>query len=352
MTALAPLSAPGAKARFRAGDCVTMSHGGGGRAMAELIRTIFAHHFANPLLDQRHDVARLDRPEGRIVVSTDGHVISPLFFPGGDIGSLAVHGTLNDVAMGGARPIALTAGFIIEEGFPLADLDRIAASMGEAARKAGVPIATGDTKVVERGKGDGVFITTTGIGVVGDDVDIGPHRLEAGQAVLLSGPIGDHGVAIMSSRQGLEFGTTVVSDSAALHHMVADMVTTAPTIALLRDPTRGGLSATLNELVESGRIGLMLDEAAIPVRPEVASACELLGLDPLHIANEGKLVCVCDPADAQGLLAVMRRHPEGEGAALIGHVTADQPGFVRMTTAIGGTRIVDWLSGEQLPRIC
>lgn len=348
MTALEPAT----KARFRAGECVTMSHGGGGRVMAGLITGIFAHHFANPLLDQHHDAARIERPAGRIVVSTDGHVISPLFFPGGDIGSLAVHGTLNDVAMGGGRPIALSAGFIIEEGFPLSDLDRIAASMGAAAKKAGVPIATGDTKVVERGKGDGVFITTTGIGVMPDGVDISPDRIAPGQAILLSGPIGDHGVAILSARQGLEFGTSIVSDSAALHRMVADMLEAAPAIALLRDPTRGGLSATLNELVESGRVGMLIDERAIPVRPEVASACELLGLDPLHIANEGKLVCICPAEDADKVIAAMRAHPEGEGAVRIGTVTAEQPGFVRMTTAIGGTRVVDWLSGEQLPRIC
>ena len=338
--------------RFRQGERVTLSHGGGGRAMAELIRDIFAHHFANPLLAQGHDATRLDRPAGRIVISTDGHVIAPLFFPGGDIGSLAVHGTLNDVAMGGGQPIALTAGFVIEEGFALADLDRIAASMGAAARAAGVPIVTGDTKVVERGKGDGVFITTTGIGVLADGVDIGPHRLAAGQAVLLSGPIGDHGVAIMASREGLEFATTIESDSAALHRMVGDMLAAVPGIALLRDPTRGGLSATLNELTDASALGILLDEAAVPVRTEVASACELLGLDPLHVANEGKLVCICAADDAERLLGIMRRHPEGREAALIGHVTAEQPGFVRMTTAVGGMRVVDWLSGEQLPRIC
>lgn len=344
--------APPTKARFRQGERVAMSHGGGGRAMADLIRNIFAHHFANPLLEQRHDATLMARPEGRIVISTDGHVISPIFFPGGDIGSLAVHGTLNDVAMGGGRPIALSAGFIIEEGFPLADLDRIAASMGEAARAAGVPIATGDTKVVERGKGDGVFITTTGIGVVEDGVDIGPHRIRPGQAILLSGPIGDHGVAIMASRQNLEFGTQITSDSAALHRMVADMLAAVPDIALLRDPTRGGLSATMNELVEGAGFGLLMDEAAVPVRTEVASACELLGLDPLHIANEGKLVCICDADKVQTLLDVMAQHSEGSEARCIGEVCAEQPGFVRMKTAIGGMRVVDWLSGEQLPRIC
>ncbi|MBS7669294.1 hydrogenase expression/formation protein HypE [Croceicoccus gelatinilyticus] len=346
------LKAPKVDRRFKADDRVVMAHGGGGRMMAELIRGVFGHHFNNSLLAQAHDVAVMPQPAGRIVVSTDGHVISPMFFPGGDIGSLAVHGTLNDVAMGGAMPIALTAGFIIEEGFPLADLDRIAESMGKAARDAGVRIATGDTKVVERGKGDGVFITTTGIGVVPDHLDIGPHAVRSGMAVILSGTLGDHGVAIMSSRAGLEFGTSIVSDSAALHRMVADVVDAAPGTALLRDPTRGGLSSTMNELVEGRPYGVLLDEASIPVKPEVASACELLGLDPLHIANEGKMICICPPEQASAALAAMRRHPEGRDAALIGQVVSDKPGFVRMTTAIGGMRVVDWLSGEQLPRIC
>ncbi|TWB39207.1 hydrogenase expression/formation protein HypE [Nitrospirillum pindoramense] len=331
---------------------VDMSHGGGGRAMARLIRDIFLRHLANPLLDQGHDATRLDVGSGRIAVTTDAHVISPLFFPGGDIGSLAVHGTLNDLAMAGARPMALTAAFIIEEGFPLADLDRIAASMGRASRDAGVPVATGDTKVVERGKGDGVFITTSGIGVVPEGVDISPRRLSPGQVILLSGPVGDHGIAILSKRQGLEFGTEIRSDSAALHRMVADMIAAVPGVAVLRDPTRGGLSATLNELANAAGVGMQLEERAIPVRPEVAAACELLGLDPLNVANEGKLVCVCEPGDAETLLAVMRDHAEGRDAARIGHVTVDRPGFVRMTTAIGGQRVVDWLSGEQLPRIC
>ena len=331
---------------------VEMAHGGGGRAMAGLIRDIFSRHFANPLLAQGHDATAIPVSMGRIAVTTDAHVVSPLFFAGGDIGSLAVHGTVNDLAMAGARPLALSVAYIIEEGFALAELDRIAASMGAAARHAGVPIATGDTKVVERGKGDGVFITTSGVGLIPDGVDIGPHRLAGGQVVLISGPIGDHGIAILSQRQGLDFGTSIQSDSAALNHMVADMVAAVPDIALLRDPTRGGLSATLNELADAAHIGMMLDERAIPVRPEVAAACELLGLDPLHIANEGKLVCICAPGDAETLLAIMRRHPEGQQAALIGQTTVENPGFVRMTTAIGGTRVIDWLSGEQLPRIC
>ncbi len=331
---------------------IDLSHGGGGRATAELIRDLFQRHFANPLLGQGHDASVMPRPAGRLAISTDAHVVSPIFFPGGDIGALAVHGTLNDVAMAGAVPIALSAAFILEEGYPIADLDRIAAAMGAAAREAGVPIATGDTKVVEKGKGDGVFIATTGIGVVPDGVEIGTHRVRPGQAVLLSGTIGDHGVAILAHRQNLAFETRIESDSQSLHRLVAAMVTAVPGLAMLRDPTRGGLSATLNEIASAAGVGMALDERAIPVRPEVASACELLGLDPLHIANEGKLVAICDAADAPALLAAMRGRPEGRDAAIIGTVTAEVPGMIEMTTAIGGRRIVDWLAGEQLPRIC
>lgn len=334
------------------GGRVDLSHGGGGRATAELIRTLFQPHFANPLLEQGHDASVMPRPAGRIVMTTDAHVVTPLFFPGGDIGALAVHGTLNDVAMAGAAPIALSAAFIIEEGFALADLNRIAASMGAAARAAGVPIATGDTKVVEKGKGDGLFVATTGIGVVPDGVDIGTHRVRSGQAILVSGFLGDHGVAILAHRQNLSFETRIESDSQALHRLVAAMVAAVPSIAMLRDPTRGGLSATLNEIASAAGVGMQLDERAIPIRPEVASACELLGLDPLHIANEGKLIAICDAADAPRLLAAMRAQPEGADAAIIGSVTTETPGLVEMTTAIGGRRVVDWLAGEQLPRIC
>jgi hydrogenase expression/formation protein HypE len=284
-------------------------------------------------------------------MSTDAHVVSPLEFPGGDIGSLAVHGTVNDVAMAGARPVALSAAFIIEEGFALADLDRIAASMGAAARAAGVPIATGDTKVVERGHGDGLFITTTGIGVVPEGVHMAPEHIAPGMAILLSGTLGDHGVAILSRRQGLEFGTTIRSDSAALHRMVADMVAAVPGIAVLRDPTRGGLSATLNELAEAAGVTMTLEEAALPVRPEVAGACEMLGLDPLHIANEGKLVCICAPEEAEALLAIMRAHPEGVDAARVGTVgeraAPGTPGLLRMETLIGGC---GWWTGWRVNR--
>ncbi|MCG6858566.1 MAG: hydrogenase expression/formation protein HypE [Salaquimonas sp.] len=331
---------------------VDMTHGGGGRAMADLIRDLFQRHLSNAFLDQGNDAALLPAETGRLVVSTDGHVISPLFFPGGDIGSLSVHGTLNDVAMAGAKPLYLTAGFILEEGFPLADLERIVISMATAAREAGVPIVTGDTKVVEKGKGDGVFITTTGVGTVPDGVEISAKRVKPGQAVLISGSIGDHGVAILSKRENLEFETEIRSDSAALHTLVAAMVEAVPGIAMLRDPTRGGLSATLNEIAHAAQIGMKLDEAAIPLKPDVHAACELLGLDPLNVANEGKLICICEAGDAEKLLAVMRAHPKGADAAIIGHVVEDDACLIQMETGFGGARVVDWLAGEQLPRIC
>lgn len=338
------------------GATIEMAHGGGGMATTRLIRDIFAPHFANPLLAQAHDATRIDAPSGRLVMTTDAHVIAPLEFPGGDIGSLSVHGTINDIAMGGGRPIALSAAFILEEGLPLETLSRIAASMGEAARRAGVPIATADTKVVERGHGDGIYITTTGIGVVPEGVHIAPANIAPDMAILVSGTLGDHGIAILSQRQGLHFGTAITSDSAALHHMVADMLAAVPTIACLRDPTRGGLSATLNELAEAASVQMTLNEAALPIRPEVAGACELLGLDPLHIANEGKLICICAPEHADTLLSIMRQHPQGQHAARIGttgpRAAPGTPGLLRMTTLIGGTRVVDWLAGEQLPRIC
>ncbi len=331
---------------------VDMTHGGGGRAMAQLIDELFVRHFDNELLRQANDQAAFDVAAGRLVMSTDGHVISPLFFPGGDIGSLAVHGTLNDVAMAGARPLYLSAGFILEEGLALGDLERIVISMAAAADTAGVPVVTGDTKVVERGKGDGVFITTTGVGLVPEGVHISGERARPGDAILLSGTIGDHGVAVMSLRENLSFETTIESDSAALHTLVAAMVDAVPGIHCLRDPTRGGLATTLNELALQSGVGMQLDEALIPVRPAVSAACELLGLDPLYIANEGKLVCICAAADAARLLDVMRADPLGRDAAIIGEVIEDPNGFVRMQTGFGGSRVVDWLSGEQLPRIC
>ncbi|MDT4331723.1 hydrogenase expression/formation protein HypE [Methylomonas sp. MED-D] len=332
---------------------IDLSHGGGGRAMAQLIDALFIKHFDNDLLKRRNDQAVFQVPAGRLAISTDGHVISPLFFPGGDIGALAVHGTLNDVAMSGARPLYLAAGFILEEGLALADLDRIVASMAAAAKAAGTPVVTGDTKVVERGKGDGVFITTTGVGIVPDGVDIAGDRAEPGCAVLVSGSIGDHGVAIMAGRENLQFGTSIVSDSAALHGLVADMVAAAPTrIRCLRDPTRGGLATALNELAEQSGVGIVVDENRIPIKAQVRAACEILGLDPLYVANEGKLVCICEADAAETLLNTMQNHPLGRDASIIGTVVADQHHFVQMTTGFGGRRIVDWPAGEQLPRIC
>lgn len=331
---------------------VNMTHGGGGRAMAQLIDEMFVKHLDNELLRQANDQANFPVKDGRMVMSTDGHVISPLFFPGGDIGSLAVHGTINDVAMSGARPLYLSAAFILEEGFPLADLERIVKSMAAACTEAGVPVVTGDTKVVERGKADGVFITTTGVGVVPDGVAISGDRARPGDAILLSGSLGDHGVTIMSSRENLEFETDIESDSAALHELVADMIQTAADIRCLRDPTRGGLATTLNELANQSGVGMLVEEETIVVKPAVAAACELLGLDPLYVANEGKLVCICAPGDAERLLEAMRRNPLATEATCIGGVNDDTHHFVQMQTGFGGRRILDWMSGEQLPRIC
>ena len=332
---------------------VDLSHGAGGRAMGQLIEGIFHKAFDNEWLRAGNDQSAFSVPGGRMVMTTDGYVVSPLFFPGGNIGTLAVHGTINDVAMAGAVPLYLSASFIIEEGFPLADLERIAESMGAASREAGVPIITGDTKVVERGKADGVFISTAGVGMVPAGLDLRSDAARPGDAVIVSGSIGDHGVAVMSKRENLEFDTDIVSDSAALHGLVAAMVEAGGLhIRLMRDPTRGGIAATLNEIAHQSKLGFHIDEEAIPLKPEVAAACEFLGLDPLNVANEGKLVVVVAPEGAEALLAAMRAHPLGAEAALIGHAVADDHCFVQMATSFGGGRIVDWLSGEQLPRIC
>ena len=331
---------------------VELSHGGGGRAMAQLIEDLFLAAFDNEWLRAQDDCAHLTVPAGRLVMATDSHVVSPLCFPGGDIGCLSVHGTINDVAMAGARPLYLAASFILEEGFPLADLKRIVASMAGAARAAGVPIVTGDTKVVERGKGDGVFITTTGIGAVPDGVEISASRARPGDAILLSGTLGDHGMAVLARRENLNFDAPIESDTAALHGLVAAMVAVEPGIHCLRDPTRGGLGCALNEIARQSGVGMRLREAAIPVREPVRALCEFLGLDPLYVANEGKLLAICPAESAEPLLAAMRAHPLGREAAPIGEVVADPRQFVEMETAFGGRRLVDWLSGEQLPRIC
>ena len=332
---------------------IDMAHGSGGRAMAQLIEELFANYLGNEYLAQGDDGALLPAPgEGRLVMATDAHVVSPLFFPGGDIGCLSVHGTINDVAVMGATPLWLSAAFILEEGFKLADLARIVQSMAEAAMAAGVPVVTGDTKVVERGKGDGVFITTTGVGVVAPGDELSGCRARPGDVIMVSGTLGDHGMAIMAKRESLGFESPIVSDTAALHGLIAVLQASGADIHVLRDPTRGGLATTLNEIARQSGVGMMLQERALPVKPAVAAACEFLGLDPLYVANEGKMVAICAEPDAERLLAAMRAHPLGTDAAIVGTVHEDSHHFVQMTTAFGGRRIVDWLSGEQLPRIC
>lgn len=333
---------------------VELAHGAGGRASAQLIAELFARHLGNEYLGQGDDGAVLPAPAPgeRLVVATDAHVVSPLFFPGGNIGCLAVHGTINDVAVMGARPLYLAAAFILEEGFPLADLEDIVVSMATAAQHAGVPVVTGDTKVVEKGKGDGVFITTTGLGALRPEHHCSGAHAREGDHILLSGTLGDHGMAIMGQREDLGFESPLSSDSAALHTLVAQLQATGALIHVMRDPTRGGLATTLNEIAQQSGVGMMIYEKTIPVRAEVSAACEFLGLDPLYVANEGKLVVIAPAAHTPDLLAAMHSHPLGVQAACIGEVTTDPHHFVQMTTAFGGRRIVDWLSGEQLPRIC
>ncbi len=332
--------------------CVEMGHGAGGRDMADLIEGMFVREFANDTLTGEEDQAILNVPAGRLAVSTDGFVVSPLFFPGSDIGALAVNGTVNDVAMGGADPFALSVSFILEEGIALADLHRIVCSMAEAARTAGVRIVTGDTKVVERGKGDGVFISTTGFGMVRDGIEMSARNVHPGDAVLVSGTMGDHGVAIMASRAGFDFETDILSDCAALNGLTSAILDAAPGTRAMRDPTRGGLAAVLNEIAQASRVGITIREDDLPVKPGVAGACEILGLDPLYVANEGKLVAFVPKDQAEAALAAMRAHPLGSDAAILGTVTDDPDCFVEMETAFGGRRMVDWIAGEQLPRIC
>lgn len=331
---------------------VLLAHGGGGKLTHELIDELFLPTFRNELLEPLHDGALLDVGGQRIAFSTDSYVVQPLFFPGGSIGDLAVYGTVNDLAMCGARPLYLSAAFVIEEGLPIDDLWRIADAMRNAAEKAGVALVTGDTKVVDRGKGDGVFITTTGIGLVPPGIDIRAQNARPGDVVLINGPIAQHGMAIMSVREGLGFETTITSDAAPLHTLVADILAAAPETHVLRDPTRGGVASSLNEIAVQGKVGIVLEEIAIPVDDEVRGACELLGFDPLYVANEGKLLAIVPAHASQKVLAAMHNHMLGRRAAIIGHVTDTQPGIVSMRSAIGSTRIVDMLSGEQLPRIC
>jgi len=346
------INKPGSRPLDLKNGRVDMSHGAGGRAMAQLIQDLFVGAFDNDLLNREHDAAMFELPPGRVVMSTDSFVISPLFFPGGNIGALAVHGTVNDISMAGAKPYYLTAGFILEEGFPLSDLAQIVTSMAEAAKEAGVAIVTGDTKVVERGHGDGIFINTAGIGVAQDGLNICGDLAKPGDKILVNGTLGDHGVAVMSKRENLSFTTEILSDSQALNGLVETMIKTVPDMHVLRDPTRGGLAATLNEIAHQSGVGIELDEKSVPIRPEVKSACELLGLDPLYVANEGKLIAICPAEHADALLATMKAHPKGQNAAIVGEILEDARCFVRMKTQLGGTRMVDWLTGEQLPRIC
>jgi hydrogenase expression/formation protein HypE len=335
-------------------DTILLGHGSGGKLSAELLRDVFLPAFANPVLAKLEDQASLEIGGARLAFTTDSFVVKPLFFRGGDIGSLAVHGTINDLAVGGAVPEYLSAAFILEEGFAMADLRRIADSMAAAAAKAGVTIVTGDTKVVERGKGDGVYINTAGIGRLREGVRLSASSAQAGDAVILSGSIGDHGIAILSEREGLELETDVASDSAALHTLVDAMFAASPAGALrcMRDPTRGGVASTLNEIAEQSAVGIEIDERTLVIHNAVRGACELLGLDPLYVANEGKLVAVVARESAAAVVEAMRRHPLGGDAAIVGRVTGAHAGMVTMRTAFGTSRIVDMLAGDQLPRIC
>jgi hydrogenase expression/formation protein HypE len=336
---------------------IVLGHGSGGKLTAELIDQIFLPAFRNPILDKLDDQAVITIGGARLAFTTDSFVVTPIFFPGGDIGRLAVHGTVNDLAMSGARPLYLSAAFILEEGLAVDDLRRVVESMRAAAAEAGVQFVTGDTKVVNRGKGDQIFITTTGIGLIEGNINLSADRARPGDQILLSGYIGDHGMAIMSQRENLEFESAIVSDCASLHGLVAAMLSTpAPNrmefIHCLRDPTRGGAATTLNEIAKRAGVGMRLQEKSIPVRESVQGACEVLGLDPLYVANEGKLLAVVVPEMAQAVLQQMQQHPLGRDAAIIGEVVAEHPGMVVMKTQVGGTRVLDVMFGEQLPRIC
>lgn len=333
-------------------DTVLLGHGSGGRLSSELLHDVFLPAFHNSVLDRLDDQAIVSIHGSRLAFTTDSFVVKPLFFPGGDIGSLAVHGTVNDLSMGGARPLFLSAAFILEEGLSIEILRRVVESMRKAASLAGVSIVTGDTKVVEKGSGDQLFINTTGIGLVPDGLHLSANNARPGDKIILSGTLGDHGIAILAQREGLEFESCIESDSAALHTLVADMLRVTPEIRCMRDPTRGGLSSALNEIAAQSGVGIELIESEIPVREEVRGACEMLGLDPLYVANEGKLIAVVAPEVADELIATMRKHPTGMNARMIGTVSASHRACVIMRTALGTTRIVDMLTGDQLPRIC
>ena len=333
-------------------DTVLLGHGSGGRLSAELVRNIFLPAFSDPELARLNDQAVLSIGDSRIAVTTDSFVIKPLFFPGGDIGSLAVNGTVNDLAVGGARPLFLSVAFILEEGLSMEVLRRVVQSLQAAAEAANVRVVTGDTKVVERGKGDGLFINTTGIGIVPAGISLSADNAKPGDRILLSGPIGEHGIAILAEREGIEFETTLESDCAPLHTLCAEILRAAAGVRCMRDLTRGGLSSAVNEIAAQARVGVELNEAAIPVREEVKGACEMLGFDPLYVANEGKLIAIVAPDSAEDVLSAMRQNRFGQQASIIGAITAGHAGLVTMKTLLGTTRVVDMLSGDQLPRIC
>ena len=336
---------------FKTGK-VEMNFGAGGKASAQLIADLFAKNFSNEFLDQGDDGARLPQPKGELIMATDSHVVSPIFFAGGDIGGLSIHGTVNDVAVCGATPLYISCGFILEEGFPLSDLKRIVESMAAAAKEAGVKIVTGDTKVVERGKADGIYINTCGVGVLPKGIRLSGANCRPGDVIEISGDIGDHGVAVMSQCVNLGFETGVVSDSASLNRLTEKLVAEIPSLRCMRDPTRGGLGTTLNEIAKQSSVGMVLEEDKIPVKESVEAACEFLGLDPLYVANEGKVIAICAPEDAERMLKIMRDDPLGKNAQIIGRCIEDENHFVQMETGFGGVRMVVWLTGEQLPRIC
>lgn len=333
-------------------QCITMAHGGGGSVMHRLLERVFFQAFDNPILAQQHDAARLEITGARLAFTTDSYVVQPLFFPGGDIGSLAVHGTVNDLAMAGARPCYLSAGFILEEGLPIETLTRIVESMRRAADAAGVQIVTGDTKVIERRHGDGVFINTAGVGILEHKRVIAPSEVRPGDVLLINGDVGRHGIAIMACREGLEFETTIESDSAPVSGLALALLREEIDVHCLRDLTRGGLTSACNEIAGAAGVELHLRETSIPVREDVRGACELLGFDPLYVANEGRFLAIVDKEDAPRALEIMQGHPQAHGPAVVGHVRAENPGRVTLESTIGVTRILDMLSGEQLPRIC
>lgn len=333
-------------------EIILSGHGSGGKLSAELFRSVFFPAFANPVLGKMDDQAQLEVGSARLAFTTDSFVVKPLFFRGGNIGSLAVNGTVNDLAVGGAKPLFLSAAFILEEGLPIATLRRVVASMQECAEEAGVQIVTGDTKVVEKGSCDGMFVNTAGIGVVETSLRLSADQARPGDLVLLSGPIGDHGIAILAEREGLSFETDIASDTAPLYLLVANLLGSGATLRCMRDPTRGGVASACNEIAQTSQVGIQLFADAIPVRPEVRGACELLGIDPLYIANEGKLLAIAAPEDAERLLETMQQHRLGQGAAIIGRVTGENPGLVTLRTGLGTVRIVDMLANDPLPRIC